>query len=37
MLNDHTIGVQPYKVYMKEMDYGKWNECDGLSTEGNKN
>ena len=37
MLNDHAIGVQPYKVYMNEMDYGKWNECDGLPTEGNKN
>ena len=25
-LNDHVIWVQPNKVNMDEMDYGRWNE-----------
>ena len=29
--------MQPKKVNMNEMDYGRWNEWDGLWTEGNKN
>ena len=29
--------MQPNKVNMNEMDYGRWNEWDGLWTEGNKN
>ena len=35
-LNDDVIWVQPNKVNMNEIDYGRWNEWDGLSTEGNK-
>ena len=31
------IWVQPNKVNMNEMDYGRWNEWDGLLTKGNKN
>ena len=29
--------MQPNKVNMNEMDYGRWNEWDGLWTEGSKN
>ena len=29
--------MQPNKVNMKKMDYGRWNQWDGLFTEGNKN
>ena len=36
-LNDHVIWIQPNKVNMNEMDCGRWNEWDGLWTEGNKN
>ena len=36
-LNDHVIWIQPNKVNMSEMDCGRWNEWDGLWTEGNKN
>ena len=28
--------MQPNKVNMNEMDYDRWNEWDGLWTEGNK-
>ena len=28
--------MQPNKVNVNEMDYGIWNEWDGLWTEGNK-
>ena len=40
-LNDHVIWVQPnkvlpYLVNMNKMDYGRWNECDGMWTEWNK-
>ena len=28
--------MQPNKVNMNEMDYGEWNEWNGLWTEGNK-
>ena len=27
-LNDHIIWVQPNKVNMNQMDYGRWNEWD---------
>ena len=36
-LNDNVIWIQPNKVNMSEMDCGRWNEWDGLWTEGNKN
>ena len=29
--------MQPNKVNMNKMGYGRWNEWDGLWTEGNKN
>ena len=29
--------MQPSKVNMNEMAYGRWNESDILWTEGNKN
>ena len=29
--------MQPKKINMNEMDYGRWNEWDGLWTEGNEN
>ena len=29
--------MQPNKVNMNEMDYGRWNEWDGLWVKGNKN
>ena len=29
--------MQPNEVNMNEMDYGRWNEWDGLWTKGNKN
>ena len=29
--------IQPNKVNMNEVDYGRWNEWDRLWTEGNKN
>ena len=35
-LNDHVIWVHPNKVNMNEIDYGRWNEWDGLLTEGNE-
>ena len=28
--------MQPNKVNMNEMDYGRWNEWDGLWIDGNK-
>ena len=36
-LNYHVIWIQPNKVNINEMDCGRWNECDGLWTERNKN
>ena len=35
-LNNDLIWVQANKVNANEMDYGRWNEWDGLWTEGNK-
>ena len=35
-LNGHVIWIQPNKVNMNEMDCGRWNDWDGLWTEGNK-
>ena len=28
--------MQPSKLNVNKMDYGRWNEWDGLCTEGNK-
>ena len=36
-LNDRVMWVQPNRVDVNEMGYGKWNEWDGLLTEGNEN
>ena len=36
-LNDHVLRVQPNKAKINEIDYGRWNEWDGLWTERNKN
>ena len=33
-LNDHVIWVQPNKANVNEMDYDRWNEWDGVRTEG---
>ena len=32
----HVIWVQPNKVNVNEMDYGRWNKWDRLWTERNK-
>ena len=29
--------MQPNKINMNKVDFGRWNEWDGLWTEGNKN
>ena len=34
-LNDHVIWKQSNKVNVNYMDCGRWNEQDGLWTEGN--
>ena len=36
-MNDHVIWFKPNKVNKNEMDYSRWNEWDGLWTEGSKN
>ena len=33
----HVTWAQPNKVNMNEIDYVRWNEWDGLWTEGNNN
>ena len=34
-MNDHVIWKQSNKMNVNHMDYGRWNEQDGLWTEGN--
>ena len=35
-LNDHVMWIQTNRVNMSELDCGRWNEWNGLWTEGYK-
>ena len=37
LMTIHVTWAQPNKVNMNEIDYVRWNEWDGLWTEGNNN
>ena len=35
-MNDQVTWVLPNKVNVNKVDYDRWNEWDGLSTDGNE-
>ena len=35
-MNDQVTWVQPNKLNVNKVAYDRWNEWDGLSTDGNK-